>query len=154
MVHITAVGAGLGDLAGQTGGSHLAAGHAVNGVVDEDDGDVLVTGSGMDGLSHTDGSQVTVTLIGEHDVLRAAALDAGGSSGGSAVGSFDHIAVKVVVSHDCAANGSNTDGLTLDAQLVDDLRHQAMDNAVGAAGAVMQRNICQRLGFFKYNSHN
>ena len=43
--------------------------------------------------------------------------------------------------------------LTLDAQFVNGLGHQAVDDAVGAAGAVVQRRIGQGLRFFKYNAH-
>ena len=38
--------------------------------------------------------------------------------------------------------------LSLDAQLVDDLGHQAVDDAVGAAGAVVERRIGQGLRVF------
>ena len=130
-----------------------AAGHAVNGIVDEDDGDIFISGGGVDSFGHADGSQVAVTLVGEDDVVRVAALDAGGGSRGAAVSRLDHVAGEVIISHNGAANGSNTDGLALDAQLIDGLSNQAMDNTVGTAGAVMEYRIGQRLGFFKNNSH-
>ena len=36
------------------------------------------------------------------------------------------------------------------AGIVNDFAHQAVNYAVGAAGAVMQRNVRHGLGFFKY----
>ena len=51
---VAAVRRGLRDLVGQAGRGHLPAGHAVDGVVDEDDGDVLATVQRMDGLGRAD----------------------------------------------------------------------------------------------------
>ena len=42
----------------------------------------------------------------------------------------------------------------LDPQIVNGLSHQTVDDTVGAAGAVVQRHIGQRFGFFKNNSHD
>ena len=60
VVHVPAIGRRLGHLPRQGGGSHLSAGHAVNGVVDENDGDILIPGGGVDGLRHADGGQIAV----------------------------------------------------------------------------------------------
>ena len=46
----------------------------------------------------------------------------------------------------CGWPGGHADGLALDAQAVDGLRHQTVDDAVGAAGAVVERRIRQGLG--------
>ena len=82
-------------------------------------------------------------------VFRVGALDAGGDGGRAAVSRLHHVAVEVVIRKHRAAYRRDADGLALDTQFVDDLGDQAMHDAVGAAGAVMQRNIRQRVGFLK-----
>ena len=105
----------------------------------------------MQDFRRANGGQVAVALIGEHNVVRIGALDSRGHGGGAAMGGLHHIAGKVVVGHDRAAHRSYADGLTLDLQLVDYLRHQPMDDAVGAAGAVMSVPVGESVRPFKYN---
>ena len=47
----------------------------------------------------------------------------------------------------------HADGLALNAQLVHGLGHQAVDDAVGAAGTVVERRVGEGLRFFKHNGH-
>ena len=54
---VAAVRGGLRHLTGQRGRRHLAAGHAIDAVVDKDYGDILTAGGCMDGLSGADGGQ-------------------------------------------------------------------------------------------------
>ncbi len=54
--------------------------------------------------------------------------------------------VEVVVGEHRTTHGSHSDGLPLDAQLIDCLRNETMGDAVGAPGAVMRDNVCQGLG--------
>ena len=86
---------GLGDLARQRRRGHLAAGHAVNGIVDENHGDIFPACRGMDRLRRADGGQVAVALVGKDDILRAGPLDAGCDGRRSAVGSLDAVAGKI-----------------------------------------------------------
>ncbi len=95
------------DLSGQCGGSHLTAGHTVNRIVDENDGDVFTSGAYMDGFRRTNGSQISITLICKHHVFRFGSFHTGGNGGCSAVRSLDHIAIEVVVCKHGAAYGSN-----------------------------------------------
>ena len=119
--NVSAVGRGLSDLSGERGGSHLTACHAVDGIVDENDGDVFVSCSGMDCFSHTDGRQVTVTLVGEDDVVGVGTLQTGRNGRCAAVSRFHHIAGEIVISHNGTAYRGNAYGLSLDAELVDSL---------------------------------
>ena len=132
--HVAAAGAGGGLLAQQGGGGHLAAGHAVDGVVDEDAGDELAAVGRVDGLGQTDGAHVAVALIGEDNAFGAGA---GGHGAGTAVGGFEAVHVEVVVSEGGAAHGGHQDGPVGHAQLVQHLAHQAVGDAVVAAGAVV-----------------
>ena len=52
LLGVTAKGSGGGLLADQRGGGHLAAGHAVGRVVDEDNGEVLTAVGGINGLGN------------------------------------------------------------------------------------------------------
>ena len=104
----------------------------------------------MDGFRRADGGQIAVALIGKDDVfLGIGALETGGHSRSAAVRRLDHIAVKVVIGHDRAADGRHADRAALDAQLVDGLRHKAMHDAVRAAGAIMQRRVGKGVRFLK-----
>ena len=104
------VGRGGRLLAGQRGGRHLAAGHAVDGIVDEDDGDILAAAGGVHDLGHADRGQVAVALVGEDDPVGQDALDAGGHGRGAAVRGFDEIGVEIVVGKNRAAHRRNADG--------------------------------------------
>ena len=100
-----------------------------------------------------DGGQVAVALVGEDDVVRIDPLAAGGDGGRAAVGRFHHIAVEVVIGKDSAADRRDADGFFLHAELVNRFGYETMDDAVGAAGAVMQGLIGQQLCFLIHNSH-
>ena len=139
---------------GREVGGHLAAGHAVNGVVDEDDGDILAAGGSVDRLGGADGGQVAVALVGEDDVIGAGALQAGSHSLGASMGGLHHIAGEVIVAHDRAAHRGHAHGLAFHTQLLQGLGHQAVDDAVGAAGTVVQGRVSEGRRFLKYNSHS
>ena len=55
MCGVTTIGRGGGDLSGQRGRSHLAAGHTVDRIVDENRSDLLTAGRRMDNLRRADG---------------------------------------------------------------------------------------------------
>ena len=137
-LYISSVRGCLGYLARKGSWSHLSSGHAVDCIVDEDDGDILVPCCCMDSLSHTDAGQVSISLICKDDILRKGSLDSCGYSWCPAVGGFNHVAGKVVISHDSAPNWGYSYGLSLDTKLVDSLSHQTMDNSMGASWTVME----------------
>ena len=140
---------------------HLTTGHAVDRVVDEDDGDVLTARCGMHRLGRADGRKVTIALIGEDDVIRQHALDARRHRRRASMGGLDHIATEEVVAHDRAANGRHTDGLALDAELIDGLGDKAMHDAMGATRTEVGNDRQQRIGaleddlllFFRHATH-
>ena len=69
------------------------------------------------------------------------------------MGGLAGVHVKVVVSQHRAARRGNPDGAFLDAQLVDYFGHQAVDDAVPAAGAIVEQVVLQALGRFEYFFH-
>ena len=127
----------------QRGRGHLAAGHTVDGVVDEHHRDVLAAVAGVDGLGGTDSGQVTVALIGEHVAVGVEALDGGGDSGSAAVGSLLEVDVEIIVGHHRASHGGHADGLVLYAEFLDDLGDDAVSRAVAAARAIVHNGIRQ-----------
>ena len=113
---------------------------------------------GVDDLSGTDRGQVAVALIGKDQRAGAGALGAGGDSRGAAVGGLIHVTVQIVIRKDRAAdrrNAHDVAGLELAFldQLVDALGDQTVDDAVVAAGAVVELLVSQELGFLKDNRH-
>ena len=108
----------------------------------------------MDGLGGADGGQVAIALIGEDHIIGLGTLDAGGDGGSTPMGSLHHITVEVIVCHNGTAYRRNADGVAQHAQLLQTLRHQTVDDAVGAAGAVMGLLIGQTLGFLKHDGHD
>ena len=107
----------------------------------------------MDDLGGADGGQVAVALIGEDDLVRMHALGAGGHRRGAAMGGLVHIAVEVVIGkHGAADRGDANDVLLLEL-LREHLGHQTVDDAVGAAGAVVERRIREELGALEDGRH-
>ena len=109
---------------------------------------------GVNDLGGTDGGQIAVALIGEHQsVLAHGALDAGGHCGSAAMSGLVHVAVEVVIGKHGTADGGYTDDLAIQVHLIDDLGHQTVNNTVVAAGAVMELLVTQQLCLFKQYSH-
>ena len=78
--------------------SHLAAGHAVNRIIDVDDRNAVAPITGMDRLAGPDRGQIAVALIGKHEFRRIEALGGRGDCGGPAVGRLDPVDVDIIVS--------------------------------------------------------
>ena len=108
----------------------------------------------MNGFAHTDGSKVAVALVGEYDFAGIGTFNAGCNSRSSAVCGFDHINGEVIISHNGTANRSDTNGSAFDSEFVNNFRNKAVNNAVGAAGAVMKNVIGKGFGFIKNNCHD
>ena len=65
---------------------HLAAGHAVNAVIDEDDCDAFIAHGRVHDLGGADGSQVAVSLVCEDHFIGMNAFQTGGHCRRPAVG--------------------------------------------------------------------
>ena len=123
------------DLVGKACGSHLAAGHAVDGVIDEDNGDVLAARSRMNGFRHSDAGEVAVALISKNDIAGINTFDTRCNRRCTTVGGFNHVATKEIVCHDRATNGHDANRGALDIKLVDAFGNQAHNDTVSAARA-------------------
>ena len=121
----------------QRGGGHLSARHAVNGVVDENRGELLAAVRRVDHLRRADGRHIAVPLVANNQMIGQYPLDAGSGGGGSAVGGLHRVKVKVEVSPNGAAHRVGDDRLFPQPQLVNDTGDNPVDNAVAAAPAVL-----------------
>ena len=134
ILSLTAEGSGGGLHANQRGRSHLAAGHAVGRVVDEDDGEVLAAVGSVNGLGNADGSQVAVALIGVDNLVGIAALVGAGHGAGAAMGCFKPVLRGVKGTKTAAADAPNGDDIVCNAKLINDLGNQLVNGAVHTAG--------------------
>ena len=135
LLGIPALGGGGGLHAHQGGGGHLAAGHAVDAVVDEDHGDVLPPVGGGHGLRQADGGQIAVPLVGVHQGVRVGPLHAGGHGGGPAVGGGGVVVGDVVHVQAAAADAQHAGGLLHHVHLLQHLADELDHRGVHAAGA-------------------
>lgn len=116
---------------------HLASGHAIDSVVDKNGGDLFSTVGGMDDLSRSDGSEITITLVGKDGFVRMHPFDAGGDGWSSSVGRFNHIDIEIVVTENGAANRCTTYGTAQQVEFDQGFGHKFMDNSMGATRAVV-----------------
>ena len=119
-LRVAAVGAGDRLHAQEGGGSHLAAGHAVNGVVDEDDGDVFTAVEGVDGLGRADAGEVAVALVGEDQSVGPKPLHGRSQCRCATVGGFLPVHIDILISKHRATHGGDGDGFVRHAHFRDD----------------------------------
>ena len=140
-ISLSSVRTGCGLLTQQSGWSHLSTGHTIDGIVDEDDGNMLATVQGVDGLAGTDARQVAITLIGEDEAVWPQTLDTRSHSRSTAMGSLLPVDIQIAVSEDSAAHRTNAHRLILHAHLLDDLGNELMNYAMRTARAIVHRGI-------------
>ena len=108
---VTAVGRRRGLHTQQGSRGHLAARHAVNGVVDIDRHDVLAACGRVDRLRRADGRQVAVALVGEDQIAGMEPFHGRSYGQGASVGGLDPVDVDIIVCEYGAAHGRNAYGL-------------------------------------------
>lgn len=136
-VWVAAIGTRGGLHAHEGGGSHLPARHAVNGVVDENDRDVLPAVQGVDGLGRADAGEVAVALVGEHETVGPEALAGCGQRGSPAVRGLFPVDVEIPVGEDGTPDGADANGAFFHAHLFDHFGHELVHDAVRAAGTIV-----------------
>ena len=131
-------------LADQRGGGHLSAGHAVDRVVDEEDGDLFAAIGRMHDFGGADGGQIAIALVGNHNLVGTGPFQAG-RRGGSAPMRDLHVAhIKVVVGENRAAYRTDQDGLILHPQIFQSFGDQFVRDAVAASRAVVRLVLADR----------
>ena len=124
-------------LANERGGSHLAARHSVDGVVHEEDADFFAAICGVNDFRGADGGEIAITLIADDHALRIGALDGCGNSRSAAMSGLHVAEIKIVVSEDGTADGTDENGAVLTAEIGDGFGDELVNDAVAAAGAIM-----------------
>ena len=146
-IDIATEGAGGGDLTGHGRRRHLAAGHAVDGVVDEDHRHLLAAVGAVDDLGHPDGGEIAVSLVGEDHQIGPRPLDPRGHRRRPAVRRLVEIGLEVVVGQHRAPHRRHADGPFADPELIEHLGDEAVDRPVGAAGTVVGGDVPESIGF-------
>ena len=150
---VPSLGRGGGLHSNQGGGGHLSAGHAINTVVDKNNGDIFAPVCSAHALRQTDGSKVAVALIGEHQGIRIAALDAGCNGAGTSVGGGNVVISNVIHLQAAAANTQAAQCLIDQAHFVQDLTDELHNRAVHTAGTkagdlVLLDRLCTGIDLF------
>ena len=107
----------------------------------------------MNGLSRSDCRKIAVALISKNNIIGKCSFQTGGNGGRSSVRSFHHVTGEVIVCHNRATDGGNSDGVSQHIEFLQAFAYQTVDYAVGTAGAIVSLNIGQTFCLFKYNSH-
>ncbi len=134
-VRIAPLRSGRGLLAQQSCRSGLASGHAVDGVVDEDHGDVFTAVGGVQNFRRPNGGKIAVPLITDHNARGTAALHRRSHGRRAPVRGLHVPHVEVVIGEGSAADGPDHDGAVLHTQIVDRFGQHFMNRTVAAAGA-------------------
>ena len=116
----------------------MPAGHAVDAVVDEEDGDILATIRGMNDLGGANSSEVAVALIGDDNLVRVRPLHGRGHGGCATVRGLHVAGVEIVVGEHRAADRADEDGVILDAQFLQGFANQFVSDAMSAARAIVR----------------
>ena len=134
----------------QGGGRHLSAGHAVDCVVHEKDGDLLAAVGGMDDFGGADRRQVAVSLIGDDDRPGQERLIPVADSGRAAVRDLHVAHVEIVIGEDRAADRTHEDRLVLQPEFLRALRQSACGprrvRSRGSSGSGAGAPPCARTG--------
>ena len=101
----------------------MSARHAVDGVVDENDGDMFSPVQGMYAFGRTDARQVAVALVSENQAVRPQAFDGAGHGRSTPVGGFHPIHVYVIIGKNGTAHRRDGYGLILHTHFFDDFGH-------------------------------
>ncbi len=119
-----AVGGRGGEGAGGRGGRELAAGHAVDVVVEHDHGEVDVPAGGVDQVVAADGGAVAVAGDDDDGELGLGHLDARGEGDGPAMGGVQGVVVHIAGGPGGAADTGDDDHLVaVKPQVGDGLGH-------------------------------
>ena len=125
----------------QGSGRHLSASHTVDGVVDENHGDVLTTVQCMDGLTRTDAGHVAVALIGEDELVGPKTLDGRSTGWSTSVTCFNPIDIHIAVCEHRTTHGTDGDGVFLHAHLLDDFSHQLVHHTMATTRTIVHRRL-------------
>ena len=119
----------------------MSAGHAINGVVDEDRRDAFAAGGRVYDFGSTDRCNVAIALVGKDNAIGMNPLDTGSNRRCTTMRRLDHIDVEIVISQRRTTYRSDANRPVNHFQFIDDFGNKAMDYAMVATGTVMCRHI-------------
>ena len=140
-ISISTIRTGSSLLTQQGGWRHLSAGHTIDGIIDEDDGNMLTTVQGVDGFAGTDARQIAIALISEDETIRPQALDTRSYSRCTTMSSLLPVNIQIAISKDSAAHRTYAHRLILHAHLLDNLGNELMNYAMRTPRAIVHRGI-------------
>ncbi|CDB71716.1 unknown [Bacteroides cellulosilyticus CAG:158] len=146
-MNITSVRTGRSLHADQGSRSHLSTRHTINGVVDEDDGDILTAVQCMDCFCRTNTCQVTVSLVSEYQSVRPQALDRSGKSGCTSVCGFLPVNIQIVIDEHGTSHGGDTYCFVFHAHFFDYFGYQLVYHTVAASRTVVHGIIVHQSRF-------
>ena len=143
-----------GGLLIQDGGrGHLPAGHPVDGIVDEDDGDVFPSVGRMKTLRDADGGEISVPLVGKDDAIREDPLDPRGHGRPPSMLRLDHVDIEIVVGQHGTSRRRDADRDAPDIQFIDHLGDQPVGDAVTASRTVVKDRVLHAFRSAKHFFH-
>ena len=146
-VGAASVRASSGLLTEESGRCHLSTSHTIDGIVDEDDDDVLATVSSVDSLGSANGREVTVALIGKDELVGHESLGSSSHSWSASVSGLKPVDVDVVVGENGATYRRNADSLFLQSHFFDNLGNEFVHNTMATAWAVVHVSVVEKARF-------
>ena len=131
----------------------MSTSHAINGIIDEDGGDIFTPAGRVDDFGHANGGQIAIALIGKDHQIRSNAFNTGGHRRCTSMGGLLKIKSKIIIHHNGTAHRCDTNGFAANTEFIDNFGHQSVGNSVGAARTIMGNRIGQGLWFLKCFSH-
>ena len=116
----------------------MSSGHAVDTVVDENHGEVFASVAGVDCFACSDGGQVAVALICEHNLVGPHAFDTCSARWGASVGCFGEVNIEIVVCHNCATDWGDAYGTLVNAEFFKHFGYDAVYGTVTATWTIME----------------
>tara|TARA_B100001123_G_scaffold406229_2_gene497301 strand:+ start:2169 stop:2831 length:663 start_codon:yes stop_codon:yes gene_type:complete len=138
---------------------HLATCHSVDGIVDEDYGDILATVEEVDRFRGANHREVSVSVIADYHTIRLGSLDSGGYRRCSAVSSIDQVHISCIVPAQVDFVGQvpgpkgatphrpDEGGVRGDGEFLYQFRKNPVDRVVVASGTIVRRQIAQKTWF-------
>ena len=133
---------------------HLSAGHAIEGVVDEDAAKLLTTACRLECIVEADGTKVAVALIGNGDGIGTCPARAGGSGGCAPVCGGYVRSIPVVVGEHSATYGIHKNRIVLKPHLGAGFSYQLVDDSMPASGAIVGRSRMRLAATRKFGIHS
>ena len=120
---------------------HLAAGHPINRIVDEDDRNILSAVAGMHRLARTNRGQVTVTLVGKDQFVGTQTLHRRSYGCGTAVRRLGPVDIDIIIGEHRAADRRHPDRIVFEIQFFEHFGDQLVHDPMAASRTIVHRIV-------------